>query len=150
MADIFNSRPGIVQIIEAEQAIPARIRVKGFAPKAILISGIDYVQRTNQQFQYSLDRNVYVYVFGDLMGTLTLSGLAFPEMCSGDDGIIEILEFYRQNRAAISSATINVAIGNQLIVGFMTELRLRAMTSGYDVAAPTEEFQIGINSMPRD
>jgi len=150
VADIFNSRPGVVQVIEAEQAIPARLRIGGFDPKAVLVSGVDYTQRTNQQFQYSLDRNVYIYVFGDLMGTLMVSGLAFPETCAGEDGIVEILEFYRQGRAAINPATVNVAIGNELIVGFMTEVRLRAMTGGYDAVAPTEEFHIGINALPRE
>jgi hypothetical protein len=150
MASIFNSRPGVVQIVNAEQAIPGRIRIGGFDPKAILVSGMNYTQRTNQQFQYSLDRDVYVYMFGDLMGSLTVKGLIFPEMCSGEDGISEILKYYTNNRAVVKGESVSVAIGNQLIIGFMTELRLVATTGAYDAAPPTEEFEIIINTVPRD
>lgn len=150
MASIFNSRPGVVQVVSAEQAIPGRIRIGGFEPKAILVSGIDFIQRTNQQFQYSLERDVYVYMFGDLMGALTVRGLVFPEMCSGEDGLFEILQFYTENRAVVRGESVSVAIGSQLIVGFMTELQLHATTGAYDAAPPTETFDITINTVPRD
>ena len=150
MADIFNSTPGIVVAVEAEQAIPSRIRIGGFEPKAALISGMDYRQRTNQQFQYSLDRNVYVYVFGDLMGDLVISGIAFPQLCTGEDGIVEVLNFYKANRAAKQPDAIAIAVGNEVITGMMTGLRLAAQASGYDKFAPAERYDITINTVPRD
>jgi len=151
MADIFNSQPGVVAVIDAEQAIPARIRISGFEPKAALISGIDYTQRTNQQFQYSLDKNVFIYVFGDLMGNLTVNGLAFPQLCKdkNGEGIVEVLAFYRTNRASVQPQPITIAIGNETIVGLLTELTLRSLSGGYDPTALTEAYSLTIHTLPR-
>jgi hypothetical protein len=149
MADIFNSRPGIVQVFNADVETVGRVKIGGFASQAVLISGIDYTQRTNQQFQYSLNRAVYVYMFGDLMGSVVVNGLAFPSMCEGDGGISEILAFYNTKRAVVSGETITIALGKETITGFMTELQLRAITSGYDAAPPAEEFRIVVNTVPR-
>ena len=149
MADIFNSTPGIVVAMKAPQAIPSRIRIGTFTPKAALISGMNYTQRTNQQFQYSLDKNVYIYVFGDLMGTLEISGIAFPQLCTGEDGIVEVFEFYRKNRASVQPQSISVAVGNHVITGLMTALQLSAEATAHDTFAPTESYKIMINTSPR-
>ena len=40
-----------------------------FIPGAV-ITGVDYQQQTNTQFQRSLDNTIYVYSFGDQMGNM--------------------------------------------------------------------------------
>lgn len=151
MADIFNSKPGIVSVISSDQAVPAHIKIGDFEPAVSLISGIDYDQRSNQQFQYSMDKNVYIYVFGDLMGTVSVRGLAFPRACSGGDrgGLEEVFDYYRTNRASANTNAITVVIGKESIVGFLTAMRIRVTNTSQQSSAALYGYELIIQTLPR-
>lgn len=154
MADIFNSRPGVVAIISDSSGgvLPGRIFVEGFKPQAALISGIEYNQQTSQQFQTSLDQAIYLYVFGDAMGDIVVNGLAFLGVCKGDgEGLLEVFEFYEQNRASKRPEPVKVHVGkSKPIVGFLTGLKLRQTTVGDDPIGFLANFSLIINALPRE
>ena len=152
MPDILNSKPGTVAIIElAGDVVPGKVTVKGFAPKAALVAGVNYLQRTNQQFQTALDGAVYIYVFGDHMGAIEVHGMAFSAPCSagGKSGLVEVLKFYEGTRASINAVPISIQIGEETIKGFLTTVRIESQTGGDDPASFMSRFTLGINAMPK-
>ena len=67
-------------------------------------------QQANFQFLHTLGSDVYVYVFGDRIGQLSLSGVAFASGCgnavtpvsgqpfAGDHGLVGMNDWYKDNR----------------------------------------------------
>jgi hypothetical protein len=151
MADIFNSRAGYVAILPSDSVIPGRITVAGFSPSAALVSGIDYKQRTNQQFQTSLDRAIYLYVFGDLMGDVLVKGIAFPATCEGaSEGLLEILKFYQNQRASVQSSPVNVQVGSsETIAGFLTAVEVISEAVAQDPMSFISNYTMTINALPK-
>ncbi len=151
MADIFNSRPGIVAVIPDQNVIPGRIKLADFDPVAALVAAGDFDQETNQQFQTSLDESVYIYVFGDRMGTVTVSGMIFSALCDGNaNGLSEIFAFYSTQRASRRADPIQVVFGDEAIVGFLVKLRIRAKALAEDPGGAHQEFFLDIATLPKD
>ena len=153
--DIFNSNPGVVAIVGDQKALPGRIFIE--TPKfpvnnaPILISGIDYNQQTNQQFQTALDGSVYIYVFGDQMGDIQVQGVAFAGLCTGarDGGITQILKYYATNRASKKADPVIIVAGGEPIGGFLTAIKLRDNVSSSDPIAAVTNYTLVINSLPQ-
>jgi hypothetical protein len=153
-AEVFCSREGYVVAVAMSRALPGKVKIGDFEPKAALISSVDFTHRTNQQFQQSLDGAIYVYVFGDLMGEVVIEGRTFAAMCSGAggdqavSGLREILDFYAKNRAALRPEPIQVTIGDEPIVGFLTNIRVRSQALAEDPTALYHSFTLVVNTLP--
>jgi hypothetical protein len=152
---IFSGSTGLVLAVPnsgARKVFPGKIRVAGFEPVAALISGVNYDQSVNVQFQSALGRGVYVYVFGDNMGTVKVDGIAFQGMCGneGKSGIGEILEYYSEKRASQSSDVMTVTIGDVIIVGFLVSSSIRNITAATDEAAAFSQYSLSIATLPRE
>jgi hypothetical protein len=78
----------------------------------------------NLQFLHTMGRHVYVYVFGDRMGQIGLSGLSFANECpqpGSVHGIIGVFDWYRRNKASRRADPVRVNIGmRDNIDGFVT------------------------------
>ena len=157
MADIFNSQPGRVAVFVDDngQIMPGQIKMGNFAPVAALISGADYDQGTDHQFQMSMDRKVYVYVFGDKMGQVVVNGIAFPGVCNSDtqNGLLDILDYYRTYRASKNPDVVQVSIGggaDDMIRGFLIEAKIRSLTVANDPASFMSHWQLIVATLPED
>ena len=87
-----------------------------------VITRVTLSQQVNVQFLHTMGSMVYVYVFGDRMGSITLSGLSFF-LCSCDNnppGQNDIYGWYKQNRASKRRDPVTVTIGDAVIKGFVT------------------------------
>lgn len=147
---IFSLRIGEVASLEMGDAIPGRISVDGFQMDAAIIDDIRAEHATNQQFNTSLSGIVYMYVFGDQMGTVLISGKLFSAKCGGGgtSGLEQILAFYKTNRASIKTTPIKVKIGAETLSGFLTRLTTHA--SGAGEASRIHDFTMHINTLPDD
>lgn len=151
MADIFNSRMGYVSVLKGQNVVPGRVKIGEFDPKAVLISGVNYTQATNQQFQYALDNSVYVYVFGDKMGDVEVIGMAFPALCGeAIDGLSEILQFYAERRASKTEALVNVVVGDETVNGFLCSVWTRAIVGSGDEGGPVHQWGLKILTLPKE
>jgi hypothetical protein len=155
MADIFASAPGTVAIMSDSKAIPGSIQIsKPQFPSGsgtALISGIRYSQSTNQEFQTSLDGAVYIYVFGDHMGKVTVEGIVFPGLCpsgSGSNGLFDVLDYYASNRASILADPIIVKAGTKTIKGFLTGITVNSKTTAEEPEAPVAGYALEISALP--
>jgi hypothetical protein len=154
MADIFQSAPGTVAVISSDTALPGSIVIS--QPQfpsggiAAIITGINLDQKTNQQFQQSLDGAVYIYVFGDQMGDISVEGIAFPKLCQGGrSGLFDVSDYYANNRASKTSTPIIVSAGGQNITGFLTGIRIRSNVSGEDPVALINNYSLHISALPQ-
>ena len=89
-----------------------------FAPnQAAILTQAAAVEQGNFQFMHTLGETIYVYIFGDRIGELRLSGLCFLNPCGLDthneakDGFSHALQGYRTNRLAARPAPVTISIG---------------------------------------
>lgn len=130
MGKIFAPRRGqLVPYLQDVSADLGRISVPGLKENinsAVLIESYAVRQGTAHQFQPSLSRAVYVYIFGDQMGQIEIRGLAAAISCQkgGTGGLKEILDFYSKNRASQTPTLTVVTVGTYSFRGFLTGLNI--------------------------
>jgi hypothetical protein len=150
MPDIFNSKPGIVNIFgEDGNYFPGRIKLGAIEFTAALLSGVDYDQETIQQFQLSMQDSIYVYVFGDGMGRIVLNGLAFAGTCKGAEGLSQVMNVYNQNRITKTEGPITVLVGQKRIEGFLTSFNVNMQGASDNPATlGLYRFRMVVNTLP--
>jgi hypothetical protein len=152
MADIFNSFPGVVAVFSDDRTLPGRVQIvdEELNVQTVLISAIDYKQAVNKQFQQSLDGDIYVYIFGDLMGEVQVLGIAFPTDCQGsDEGMQGILQYYQRNRASSRETPVRVQLGKETIAGFLTAMTLSSPNAPGDPNSFMYTWSLVINALPK-
>ena len=149
MSDIFNSSPGSAVMVQGQNVVPGQVALSGFNPTAALISHVEYNANTNQQFQYALDSSVYIYVFGDLMGTVVVEGISLLAMCDGSPaGLGEILTYYGENKVSKNTDPVSVNVGDKTITGFLTGLKIRSTSTAQEQEAPLHNWALAIATLP--
>lgn len=122
MALIFNGEDnqdnlGRVVVLEQADAVSGSLlQVDGWAGfqefKAIF-TRLQLAEQTNHQFLHTLGNRIYMYVFGDRIGQLGLTGLAFYDACgSGDNriGLSHVRNYFRQMRLSQRQNPLRVTI----------------------------------------
>lgn len=154
MSSIFSTAPGTVAQFDMGSVVPGKIASDdldlpgGGSGIGIILTNTVYDQATHQQFSQSLDDAVYIYVFGDQMGKIDLSGIAFWETCTGEHGISTIMDSYEKNRASKRETSVTVVLGPKTIIGFLTKLKISAVGSGDDPANMMNQFAMEISALP--
>jgi len=113
-------------------------KVISFKKHNSIITRIGVSASGNYQFLHTIGNDVYVYVFGDRMGEITLHGLSFAGGCSnagpqsaafisaGDDtnnkhGFELLFDWYQQSRIAVNPDPVSIHIGSSTVFkGFIT------------------------------
>jgi hypothetical protein len=159
MGSLFTSIPGTVFVADlavtaGQVSIPAeladpRLKDPG-APSTVLFGAMEWQQNTHQQFSTSLEGSVYIYVFGDQMGMVKLSGITFDRLCEGGGkpGLAIVLDYYNQNRASQRPAPIQVNVADKTVQGFLTGVSVRTMGVATDKAPVLQEYTMEINALP--
>jgi len=115
-----------------------------------IITGLGVSAAGNFQFLHTIGNDVYVYVFGDRMGQVMLSGLSFAQQCNNgqpqaDHGFELLLRWYQANRIAARKAPVRVNIGRSTnFDGFVTGLTGDVQDSLHR----TIQFQMSISLLP--
>ncbi len=92
------------------------ITVPGLGSAKVCITRVNINEQTNFQFLHTLGNFIYIYVFGDRVGQLGISGLTFHQSCDdaaadGGIGLEEVMKFYKENKLSKRPAPIKVTIG---------------------------------------
>jgi hypothetical protein len=153
---ILQGRPGAVIALD-DPAVQCTTRLLGLDPDVTfgnqrsIITRMTVSQKVNVQFLHTLGDLIYVYVFGDRMGSICLSGLAFNCGCTKegtppDGGAEQMLLWYRQNRASRRPNPVRVTVGRTNIEGFVVNFTedvvdpsLNLVQWGVDLAALPED-----------
>jgi hypothetical protein len=133
MPEIFNNKPGSVQVLAPKGANtnPFRVTIDGFpetgAQNGAILTELAIQRHGNFQFMHTLKDLVYVYSFGERIGQIRASGMAFARLCNGTEGLPAVLAYYEANRLEVRSTPISIVIGTSgagRFRGFLTELNV--------------------------
>jgi len=133
MPTVITSQPGSVNVIldEAVQVFVPAVSMSsenalGFKNERAIITSIGIQEGANFQFMQTLGSDIYIYVFGDKIGQVVLSGLAFATGCpangSAEHGVGKIRRWYTERKLSSNTEPITFFIGNNKtpLVGFVT------------------------------
>ena len=147
MSELLACRRGTVVVIEGCDGIPGKVKLEGFEPLASIIVAPSIGQRVNAQFQTSLKKSVYVYVFGDQMGNIIMHGIAFAGLCRGNDsGLKEVFGYYKAFRASERDTPVTVTFGEETISGFLIAMDMSPKDPDYMMV----NFNLTISSLPKE
>jgi hypothetical protein len=168
MPAVFTSRPGAVVAITDPVIMCSAQFMKlnpniTFGSQRSIVTRLTVSQQVNLQFLHTLGSLIYVYVFGDRMGTVSLSGLAFAcAPCAGQSlplytpgmaplpanagGMEQMLLWYKTNRASKLRAPVQITIGSTVIEGFVTSFTEDVV----DPATQLVQWGVSLASLPPD
>lgn len=136
MATLFATRRGVVSRIDlrnGDVARPFAIRMNGIDAGTnvnpntkMIITQAAIVQQGNYQFLHTLDETIFVYAFGDRIGDLQVSGIAFMKDCNSDtSGIDAAINNYNKNKISARNSPVIVAYGaNNPFRAFLTDMNV--------------------------
>ena len=123
----------------------------GFSGFKSIITGVELQEQGNFQFQHTLGNEIFVYIFGDRIGSFGVSGLAFYDTCGpfgaafNEPGITRVLRYYRANRLANRAAPLLITIQPALVARcYLTGFRGRIA----DPALRLFEFHLQLAMIP--
>jgi hypothetical protein len=148
MPTLFQTKPGSVVKLEdgalqcSTQLLDLDPRIT-FETERSIVTRLTMSQKANVQFLHTLGSLIYIYVFGDRIGTIGLSGLSFACECpSGEElGAVKMYQWYKRHRASRRRAPVRVMLGREVIEGFITDF------TGDVVDPSLNLFQWGVNLM---
>jgi hypothetical protein len=147
VAELLACRRGSLVVMEGCEGIPGKVNLEDFEPMAAIIVSPSVEDKVNSQFQSSLKRSVYIYVFGDNMGVVTIDGIAFATRCENNaSGLKEVFDYYRDYRASQRKEPITVTFGEESISGFLTASNITPRDPDYIML----NFSFVINTLPRE
>lgn len=158
MPVVISSKPGVVRRLNdsaVQGTIPSLVALKDpeftFGDQLAIITSIGVKQHTNHQFMQTLGADIYIYVFGDRMGDMALSGVAFAKDCEemGDTehGMAKVMRWYRDNRLAKRRDPVDVVLGNadgEPFSGFVTGMNLNLL----DLQSMLVTFELRLALVP--
>jgi hypothetical protein len=78
---------------------------------------------TNHQFAHMLGGDIYIYVFGDRIATMTISGMALAYDCDNpgdyEHGIEKVMHWYAGNKLSSRSTPVTLMVGHTALTGFL-------------------------------
>jgi hypothetical protein len=127
---------------------------------AIILTRLNVTQSANMQFLHTLGNRVYVYAFGDRMGQIQLTGLAFA--ATSDHGAStsagsscakaglpyhsakNVFTWYKINKASTRATPVIVTIFDLTFQGFVVALN----TDVIDPASQLVQWTITLATLP--
>lgn len=138
-------RPGVANL-EVVQ-LPNWGGFNGF--KAIL-TNVEISEQGNFQFLHTLGNEIFLYVFGDKIGSFHVNGLAFYDNCQdgqNDHGITRVLGYYRQNRVANRVSPLLITLPPAVVLRcYMVSFRGNVV----DAARRMFQFSLGLAMVPEN
>lgn len=146
---VFTKDPGNVVSFE-DPSLPGRVSLRvedwgGYGGFKAIFTRVMVAAQGNYQFLHTLGGSIYVYVFGDRIGQLSLSGLAFDATCEDSNeylGIEHAIRYYNVERIANRKPPLKVTIGAA------TTLTAYLVAFQADLADPkTQIYQFSLQMM---
>jgi len=139
VANIFTTEPGLTIAINDPRILPLTIVLEGWGGYPVrnaIITGFSASSEGNLQFLNTLRNFTYVYVFGEKMGDIIISGQTLLGRCGSSlfSGTSRTINYYAFNAASWIGRPLYIAIGASFFYGFLT---------GVEVGMRNPEARIG-------
>ena len=116
MPSVFASNPiGNIVVLPTNQTATFSLIDVDIPTTKSAIMGWTMGENVNAQFTHTMGDDIYMNVFGNRVGQLSIQGISFNSVdCDqGQHGIVEIIQYYRANRVSSSTQPITVTIGGR-------------------------------------
>ena len=162
MPSIFSTSQGTVMVVDATPngGSPAelfQIQVEGanLGPEQIsgIITSFSLTGDSNVQFSHSLRDVIYISVFGDKIGSMTLSGLLFlnsPNTCgpaayAAGGGVRMFLSKFYELSVVDKSGPVKIALGDVTVSAFVTSFQVQMIDPQFMLG----QFTMQMAALPR-
>ncbi len=129
MINLYSYGSNAVKVV-TDAGFPAVVAISspnipGDQSANIIVTGVSGSNAGGHQFLHTLSHFIYVYVFGERVGDLTITGktLLYPCHAYGATGISAVSNYYLQHGIARYGTPVAVAIGSVGLSGFLVELK---------------------------
>lgn len=138
----------------ADAAAACRIQLIGridpeisYEAQSAIVTRLTLSQQVNLQFLHTVGAGVYIYTFGDRIGQLSLSGLAFSCGCEGDaPGAERMYSWFKDNRASVRKQPVRVTVGKTPIEGFVVGFNADVVDPGTGLV----QWNVAMATLPED
>jgi hypothetical protein len=155
MPVLFEGNPGRVkQLVDPtlQGVIPPLIEVQtdkiSFQAHKTIVTHLTLGLGTNHQFLHTLGGDLYIYVFGDRIGQLGISGLCVADDCDrlGDQehGIEKMIKWFNKNKLSTKPDPITCMVGRTPIKGFLSGINFGT----FDHKLRLVQFNVDIHIIP--
>lgn len=128
---IFPSKVGVPVVVTDPNATPVTFVSSlegwgGVAATNCIVAGIAASTQSNVQFMLTLRNYTYVYVFGEKMGDIVISGLTLPSSCNagnGNDGMTNAIQYYNQKTVSVTGKSLGIVMGGWSTFAFLIAAR---------------------------
>jgi hypothetical protein len=109
-----------------------------------IVTSVTMNESANVQFTPTLDKSIFMYVFGDQISNLDVSGVCFlaPQK-NGVSGVAAMKDFYKGNKVSTSGSPVGVTISS----GGGPGLSFNAFLTGGTFAANDPQNMLGSFSL---
>lgn len=153
MATLFVTKPGQVVAFQDVGALPLTIFLEGwpgFPSIRAAITQISGQSAGSYQFLHTLKEFIYVYVFGERIGEMTIGGLLFSEACAtpnAPSGIEQLAQYYNRYRISKYGNPLTIQIGLSGLTrvrGFLTGMRADITDAQHQLG----QFVLRLHTLP--
>jgi hypothetical protein len=149
--NIFSVNPGRVIAIKDPFSVPFTLSFDdwgGFDARNAILQGVSVSTQGNYQFLHSLRNFIYVYIFGERIGEITLSGLAFVGKCPNNDtdGLSKVMEYYNKKGISFSGEPVNITVGRAPFSAFLVGAKFEIVNP----KARIGQFALAFKLIPPD
>ena len=146
MPDLYGDNQGSLVALSSD-GFPAVVDLEGVTGEAsVLVTSIGFGQSANVQFMHTLRDVIYVYAFGERLGSIKVGGILVFRSCrvGGSSPVGRLLSYYKQNTVSKNDTPISVSIGGEALKGFLIAVEL----GGFDQVMGTANFSFSFASLP--
>lgn len=158
MPIIFQNNPGRVVVMQ-DAATSANIAVASLDPgptieqQRSLITSVTVAQQANFQFLHTIGADIYVYTFGDRVGSLTITGVSFLRTCDdaedAEHGSSRMLSWYEEHRLSRRPDPLMLQIGGRApLVCFLTGINMEMAVTASGPAPNLAQFALTLAVVP--
>jgi len=155
MAVFFGHSRGAVKRLTGPWATPPggalRVFIQGKAGRLgpAIITQCGVVQNGNFQFLHTINDQIFVYIFGDRISELHVSGVAFGAPCKGDpgagsNGVKSVLDIYDAEKISVKGKPVIVSMGGVEFQSFLTGISVEVA----DAETLLGQFSFKFHSFP--
>lgn len=131
---MFPGPPGKVVAVEepgVQGILPPLVdfdnRALTFQNRKSIITRIMIGLQTSHQFLHTLGGDIFIYVFGDRIGQMTISGVSMAYDCDqtgdGEHGIEKMIRLYNQYKLSARPTPVPLQIGKTTVNGFLSDFQ---------------------------
>jgi hypothetical protein len=119
----------------------------GFTSRSAAVTAIGVAREAMIQMLHGMDRSVHVYTFGEQVGDLVISGVAFAGGCVEEGqaaGLDGVLDYYSRNSISVRPRPIGIRVGSVGLYGFL----IRQRVHWHDPVHQTSQFSFDFKFNP--